>query len=63
MIYVLMMLTVNMGWVVMTVDGNPYNTKAECEAVERVVQESGVRVWEGVRFHRVKCKPREVEKV
>jgi len=54
--YVLMMMSVTMGWVIMPMDGNPFPTEAKCKVVERVVMNSKVRIWEGVRFHRVKCK-------
>ena len=62
-IYVLMLHTLDHGWEVALIKGNPFQTKAHCDIVKTVIDKRNIRYLYGTYFTKVKCVPRTIKNV
>ena len=59
-IFVLMMLTTEVGWIIMPLQGNPFYIRKQCEGVRDAILNSSLRHFGGFYFYDLECDKRKV---
>jgi len=59
-VFILMVLTADMGWVILPVEGNPYSTAALCQEAKAVLLEERITRLAGLEFSKAGCLKKEV---
>ena len=60
-VYVLMLLSPTMGWIMAPVDGNPSPTAKACAIVESLIIKRNMHWIDGHYIERPQCEPRKVK--
>jgi len=56
-----MILTVDVGWAIAPIRGNPYLTVKACTIVRNVIKKKKIHCIDGMYFSEVRCVSRKVE--